>query len=146
MKFRFLTFILLSITIAGIYSCSPKLNVKSDTDKLLENFWRMRVVKGQTIPVDTGIVKPYIDFNLSNFSTYLICNIVNGTYSLGERNKISFSIGNPVQRHCSSPEYRNFDIEVKSILNRVNSWKIENNELILLTNDEPQIYLTKVPR
>lgn len=141
-----LFFILITSLFFTLNACSPTQGFNPTNEAIVKNFWRIKSVEGLEIPKDEGIVRPYFDFNMSNYSAYLICHIANGIYSTAEKNKLTLTNSSYVQRKCEKAAYDNFDQSVKSILNRVNSWKIQNNELILLVNDRPQIYLTPVPR
>lgn len=125
------------IMIAILASCSPAVNThESKKEELYSIWWRLKTVNGFAFPTGEKIPTPYLEFNHSNVSGNMLCNIINGTYTTDAPNKMSISAIATTRKACIDSTFEIFDRQYQNQLARINRWKLEAKTLYLYENND----------
>ncbi|MDX9801161.1 MAG: META domain-containing protein [Spirochaetia bacterium] len=120
---------LLILMIALIFTSCETTGKTAATDKnSLQGKWELTVLEGQNIAEKQPV---YLEFkDDSKVSGFAGCNRLNGAYTLGKGNMISFNQLATTRMACPQME---LEIRVLKMLDKADNFVIENDRLILKT-------------
>lgn len=122
----------LSITLTIIFiSCSTSKMSKADNTDLYKNEWTLTELNEKEI-VPGSFEIPFLTFSKGDenrVSGNSSCNILNGTFSLEGKNKITFSQIASTRRACLEGD---IEQEFLEMMNKTTGYQLTNNELWLL--------------
>ncbi len=134
--------LLAGLTMLMASSCSSGKNLSSMTN-LLKAKWALQSLTGQSADLGSifGSKIPFLNFDTDamRISGNSGCNNFNGPFSLGSGGKLSF--GNLAMTKMACPG--NGESLFTSALNKVTSFKIDNNVLTLLEGKNKLMELVK---
>lgn len=128
----------LMLTLILVSSCICKKNKSSSSDTdLLSNKWQVTELSGTAIKNEVNGMVPYLMFDKADkrYSVITGCNAINGEFSSTD-NKLTFGLGMSTMMYCEDMSVEN---GFKSILEKVDSYSINGNELTLKGNNNTVI-------
>lgn len=136
-KFSAFAFFVVLLSLFTTSCTETKHLYDADNSALFGKWWRLKYVKGVTIPTGAEVPTPYIEFNKSNIGGNFICNIIeSSTYFAHEQGKMTITDVTMNPKQCANPDYNKFDQDYRQKLLQVTGWAIENNDLILYAGKE----------
>lgn len=129
--------------LATLASCSVKKDIPSTSENavLTQAKWRIVEIAGKPIADKVNGIVPQLSFDSGDkrYSIITGCNTINGTYQ-SSKQSITFGPGMSTMMFCQDMTVED---GFKSVLNKINSFEIQNNTLFLKDKSTVLVKLVK---
>lgn len=110
-------------------------------EQLADKTWVLKEAKDLALPKNQAS-KPSIRFSNSAIAGNTYCNTLSATYTMGNKNEITFSNMMATERACEDQDINAIDIQYLKKLESISAWAIKEGNLILLINGEAALIYT----